>query len=49
MTSEDDDDELFSNFDKDLGDDLIMEWAKVSIYLYFVHIIYLNAGDVLTY
>ncbi|PON54584.1 DENN domain containing protein [Trema orientale] len=28
MTSEDDDDELFSNFDKDLGSDLIMEWAK---------------------
>lgn len=27
MTSEDDDDD-FSNFEKDLGDDLIMEWAK---------------------
>ncbi|KAM6565021.1 hypothetical protein CsatB_025019 [Cannabis sativa] len=28
MTSEDDDDELFANFDKDHRDDLIMEWAK---------------------
>lgn len=28
MTSEDDDDELFSNYEKDFGDDLIMEWAR---------------------
>ncbi|KAK1559708.1 hypothetical protein Q3G72_017478 [Acer saccharum] len=28
MASEDDDDDLFSNCEKDFGDDLIMEWAR---------------------
>lgn len=36
MASEEDDDDVFSNFEKDLGDDLIIEWAKVSL-LYFAH------------
>jgi hypothetical protein len=31
MALEDDDDEIFMNSDKDFGDDLIMEWAKVSL------------------
>ena len=34
MASEDDDDDLFSNCEKDFGDDLIMEWARVSLFLF---------------
>jgi hypothetical protein len=31
MVSDDDDDELFPDHEKDFGDDLILEWAKVSL------------------
>lgn len=31
MESEDYDEEIFVNCDKAFGDDLIMEWAKVSL------------------
>lgn len=30
MASEDEDDDLFPNSEKEFGDDLIMEWARVS-------------------
>ena len=31
---EDEDDDLFPNHEKDFGDDLILEWARVSFLLF---------------
>lgn len=42
MVSEDDDDDLFSNCEKEFGDELIMEWARVSLS------IFINIFDVYT-
>lgn len=45
ITPEDDDDENFSNCEKDFGDDLIMEWARVSkfsfVYAHTLILIYM--------
>lgn len=32
--SEDEDDEVFSNHDKDIGDESVMEWARVSWFVF---------------
>lgn len=39
MVSEDDDDDLFSNCEKEFGDELIMEWARVRLSI-FINIFY---------
>lgn len=40
MGLEDEDDELFANCEKDFDDDLIMEWARVSLFSFFLDIYY---------
>lgn len=47
MGSEDEDDDLFPNSEKDVGDDVVMDWARVR-YFAFLHIywtIYLGSSD----
>ena len=39
---EDEDDDLFSNLEKDFGDDLILEWARVSFLLFLIFYISLQ-------